>query len=53
MSAATKLQIELQAAVYRYGQESDVTVYEALGALDMVKDKLVCALKEARKDEDE
>lgn len=50
-SAATKLQIELQGVIYRFGQESDITVYEVLGALEIIKDKYVCALKEAHNQE--
>ena len=36
-TAATMLKEEISNIVERYGQESDVTVYETIGALEVVK----------------
>lgn len=32
---------EIHAVIYRYGQESDVTVYQSIGVLEIVKIDLV------------
>ena len=45
---ATKFKNEVLAVVLRYGRESDLTVFELLGALDVVKDKLIRMLEEAQ-----
>lgn len=45
--ANSKLRQELLAIIYRYGQESDVTVYAALGCLEVVKADLLEKLTEA------
>lgn len=39
--AASQLRHELMNAVLRYGRESDVTVYQAIGALEAVKADLI------------
>lgn len=42
--AATKMKNEIVAVIDRYSQESDVTVYETIGALEVVKDQMLEAL---------
>ena len=35
------LKKEIEAMIYRYSQESDVTVYSVIGALEVVKQNLM------------
>lgn len=51
-NAATQLRNELMAVIRRYGKESDVSVYTALGALEIVKADLIEKLTEASEDEE-
>jgi septum formation topological specificity factor MinE len=39
--ANSQLRREILALIYRYGQESDVTVYSVLGVLDIVKADII------------
>ena len=39
--ANTMLKKEMEALIYRYSQESDVTVYSVIGALEVVKQNLM------------
>lgn len=47
-TASDQLRRELHDVIYRYGVESDVTVYQAIGVLEMVKLDLVDMLEKAR-----
>lgn len=44
LEAATQLRNEIHSLIRRYGQESDVSVYTAIGALRMVEHDLVTML---------
>lgn len=46
-SPSTQLRNELMAVIVRYGKESDVSVYAAVGALEVVKADLLEILAEA------
>lgn len=46
--ASDQLRRELHDVIRRYGQESDVTVYQAIGVLEIVKLDLVEMLEKAR-----
>lgn len=46
--AATMLRNELQAVIRRYSSESDVTICEALGVIEMVKNDLITRINEAQ-----
>jgi len=46
--APTQLRREILNIIRRYGQESDVTVYQALGALEVVKADLIDMLDRAK-----
>lgn len=46
--ASDQLRRELHAVIRRYGQESDVTVYQAIGVLEIVKLDLVEMLEKSR-----
>ena len=51
-SGASMLANEIMATVRRYSDESDVTLYQALGAMELVKAKLISMLHDAQPDED-
>jgi len=40
-STATKFKNELMAVIYRYSQESELTVYELVGALEVCKGAVI------------
>lgn len=46
--ASDQLRKEIHGLIRRYGQESDVTVYQALGVLEIVKLDLVEMLERSR-----
>jgi len=46
--ASDQLRQEIREVIRRYGQESDVTVYQAIGVLEIVKFDLVDMLEKAR-----
>lgn len=48
--AATQLRHEINRIIYRYGQESDVTVYQSIGVIRMVEHDLVAALDKIDRD---
>lgn len=45
MSASEQLREEINKAITRYGEESDVTVAETLGVLELVKAELIDRLR--------
>ena len=47
-TASCQLRREVHDVIRRYGQESDVTVYQAIGVLEIVKIDLVDMLEKAR-----
>jgi len=47
-SASNQLRREIREVIRRYGLESDVTVYQAIGVLEIVKLDLVDMLERAR-----
>lgn len=47
-TASDQLRREIHDVIRRYGQESDVTVYQAIGVLEIVKLDLVEILEKAR-----
>lgn len=44
----TQLRMEISAVIHRYAQESDITVYGVVGALESIKADLLNKLKEAQ-----
>lgn len=50
-STATKFKNEVMAAVYRYSQESDLTVYELIGALEVCKGAVIALHQQDPNDE--
>lgn len=46
--ASSQLRREIRNVIRRYGEESDVTVYQAIGVLEIVKLDLVEALDRAQ-----
>lgn len=46
MEAATQLKNEIENIIHRYGMESDVSVFTAIGALEAVKANLLDRLAE-------
>lgn len=51
VQASAQLRRELIALIRRYGYESDVTVYQAIGVLEVVKLDLIDLLVEANQQE--
>jgi hypothetical protein len=49
--ASDQLRQEIHTTIRRYAQESDVTLYQALGVLDVVKIDLVALLEAHNSDE--
>lgn len=49
--AATQMKNEIVAVIDRYASESDVTVYECIGALEVVKIELLEALANTPRNE--
>lgn len=47
-TAATQLKEEITNVVNRYAQESDITAYECLGALEVVKANLLDLLAQQK-----
>lgn len=45
LTASNQLRREIHAVIRRYGQESAVTVYQAIGVMEIVKFDLVDLLK--------
>lgn len=48
--ASNQLRVEIRNLIRRYGRESDVTVYQAIGILEIVKLDLVDMLEKAREE---
>lgn len=51
VQASNQLRAEIRSVLKRYGQESGITVYQAIGVLEVVKHDLVDMLEEAQQDE--
>lgn len=51
LSASDRIRREIHDVIRRYGEESDVTVYQALGVLRMVEHDLIAMLDRAQQDD--
>ena len=47
LEASAQMRKEIKKVIRRYGEESDVTVYQALGVLEIVKSDLIEMLERA------
>lgn len=50
-TASDQLRREIHAVIRRYGQESQVTAYQAIGVLEIVKFDIVDMLEQSRRNQ--